>query len=295
MKCPISRPFAAGQREQSPAHSRTGEHQPYRGATQGVGVQRNASHIMTTLTTTRPRQVLRRAMTLVEMLTAIGIIAILISMLVLGINFVSARAKTDKTRTMLQNLRSMMTEFEAKGGRADMIDLPFRTPNGDWIVVRRAVAPAGKLIEGNSLRHPSGNPALGDTQAVIGALIAMPSNRKIVDNLPHDVFLMQPNQPEQAYKPPLFLDGWGNPIMYAPRRAAPLPKNPNTAPSKPRPKDNELEWGVEGLTINGESGYFLQPADGKGLWISAGPDGDFSTGDDNVYSDDSGRQSTAKK
>ena len=257
-------------------------------------MKRKASQIMTTPTTARTGAGVRRAMTLVEMLTAIGIIAILISMLVLGINFVTARAKTDKTRTMLQNLRSMMTEFEAKGGRAELIDGKYRTLNGDWFVTLPVVAPSGKLIEGNALRHPGGNPALGTTQTVIGALLSIPANRKIVDNLPHDAFLIDPGT-QQAYKPPLFLDGWDNPIMYAPRRSTPLPKDPNVAPSKPRPKDSELQWGVEGLTISGQTGYFLQPADGKGLWISAGPDGDFSTGDDNVYSDDSGRQSTAKK
>jgi prepilin-type N-terminal cleavage/methylation domain-containing protein len=253
---------------------------------------------------------MRRAMTLVEMLTAIGVIAILIAMLLIGINFVSARAKTDKTRTMLQNLRSMMTEFEAKGGRADLIDSRYRTTSNGWSVIQRVVAPQGKVIEGSSLRDPKPFTPLGNTQVVIGTLISVPANRKIIDNLPHDSFLMQPPNPtnpgsEQAYKPPLLLDGWGNPILYAPRRATPTPADPNVVPSGPRPKDNELQWGVEGLTFRrwneskkqweDEPGYFLQPADGKGLWISAGPDGDFSTGDDNVYSDDSGRQSTAKK
>ena len=249
-------------------------------------MKRKATHNMTTPTTAQPSACDRSsrprlAMTLVEMLTAIGVIAILISMLVLGINFVSARAKTDKTRTMLQNLRSMMSEFEAKGGTASMIDWPYLTKD-PWQVIKPEVAPVGKVIEGSSLRHPAGNPALGRTQAVIGALIAMPSNRKIVDNLPHDVFLMQSGG-SQAYKPPLFLDGWGNPIMYAPRRATPVP-NPTNPPKDPRPADDKLKWGIEDLVINGETGFILQPADGKGLWISAGPDGDFSTGDDNVYS-----------
>jgi type II secretory pathway pseudopilin PulG len=244
-------------------------------------------------------------MTLVEMLTAIGIIALLISMLVLGINFVTAKAKTDKTRTMLQNLRSMQEEFIAKGGRLRMIDESYLS-TGSWQVIQREVAPVGQLIEGNPLRHPQpngSNPALTRTKTVMGALVSIPDNRKIIDNLPPEAFLMAPvptgsaaGTKENAYKPPILLDGWGNPIIYAPRRVAPVP-NPSSPPSgiTGKPEDKDLVWGIEGLTVNGEPNHVFQPADGKGLWVSAGPDGDFSTGDDNVYSDDSGRQSTGKK
>ena len=254
-------------------------------------VKRQASPIIGT------RRRGRAGMTLVEMLTAIGVIALLISMLVIGINFVSARAKADRTRTMLQNLRSMLNEFEVKGGRTLMIDDKYLS-NADWRVIQREVAPAGKLDEGNALRLPGNNPALVRTQYVIGGLLTMPDNRKVVDNLPPEAFLMQAapaGQKPVAYKPPIFLDGWNNPIIYAPRRAAPVPKDPASPPSSARPADNTLIWGLEGLTINGESGFVFQPSDGKGLWVSAGPDGDFSTGDDNVYSDDSGRTSTGKK
>ena len=250
----------------------------------------------------------RRGMTLVEMLTAIGIIALLISMLVLGIGFVTSKAKTDKTRTILQNLRSMQAEFVAKGGRLRMIDEPYLS-TGSWQVIQREVAPVGQLIEGNPLRHPQtptgsgSNAALKRTRMVMGALVSIPDNRKIIDNLPPEAFLMEPlpaNPPagakESAYRPPILLDGWNNPIIYAPRRASPVP-NPSSPPSgiTGRPEDKDLVWGIEGLTVNGEPNHYFQPADGQGLWVSAGPDGDFSTGDDNVYSDDSGRQSTGKK
>ena len=241
----------------------------------------------------------RAGMTLVEVLTAIGVVALLISMLVLGFNFVSARGKTDRTRTMLQNLRSMLNEFEVRGGRSTMIDKPYLTGSG-WQVIQREVAPVGKLDEGSPLRHPANNAALRKTQTVVAALLTVPDNRKIVENLPPEAFLMQPLDPPKtdkpvAYKPPIFLDGWGNPIIYAPRRAPPAPEDPKIFPSGKRPGDDELVWGLEGLTINGETGHVFQPSDGKGLWVSAGPDGDFSTGDDNVYSDDSGRTSTKRK
>src|SRR5687768_9736863 len=52
----------------------------------------------TAIATTTPR---RGGFTLVELLTAIGIIAVLVALLLLGIRHVSARAKTDKTRTVL--------------------------------------------------------------------------------------------------------------------------------------------------------------------------------------------------
>jgi prepilin-type N-terminal cleavage/methylation domain-containing protein len=255
---------------------------------------------------TRPRrrrsQARRRtsaAFTLVEVLTAIAVIAILASLLLLGINHVSARAKIDRTRTVLQNLRGMMTEFEVKGGRMRMVDAPYLN-NNPWQTIDRETAPPGKMDEGKILNGAKLDevvtlPMFARTRTVTQALLSMPANQTVLNNLPADVRMKDPPA-AGTVTAPVLLDGWHNPILYAPRRAKPVP-NPSSPPSGAPPADSTLKWGLQGLFVKSNPGqeHYYEPADGKGVFVSAGPDGDFSTADDNIYSDDSGTQVTDLK
>jgi type II secretory pathway pseudopilin PulG len=231
-------------------------------------------------------------MTLVEMLTAIGVIAILIAMLVLGINFVSARAKQDKTRMILQNLRSMLSEFEVKGGRKNVIDEPFAKLNNKWWVVTPITMPGsagerGANLIGDPEAWKDDHPSFTNTYTVVNALRSIPSNATIIENLPPElkVKVVRPFVKARQEYIVMPIDAWGNPILYAPRRAPPWP-DPNASsaadPAK-RPPEIDWKWGITGL--NSSTGpRDIQPSDGQGLWISAGPDGDYSTHDDNLYS-----------
>jgi prepilin-type N-terminal cleavage/methylation domain-containing protein len=242
-----------------------------------------------------------RAFTLVEILTAVVIIAILIALLLLGINHVTARAKTDKTRTVLASLKGMLTEFETKGGRMRMIDQPYYKNKTDpWQVVIREIAPKGKMDDGQmdvggNLTNVATTLQFERTRRVVQALLTIQANQSIMNNLPEDVRMKDPPRGGTSALPitaPVLLDGWGNPILFAPRRAKPSP-NPENQPGTGDliPGEATLKWGLQGLFIKANPGveHFYEPTDAKGMFVSAGPDRDFSTADDNIYSDDSGK------
>lgn len=83
----------------------------------------------------------------------------------------------------------------------------------------------------------------------------VPALRKSLENLPQDQRLASAT-PGGAFVP---TDAWNNPIIYVP------------------------PGGLTGVTIRGSTGTITAP-DGRPFFASAGADGNFTTGDDNVYS-----------
>jgi hypothetical protein len=61
-------------------------------------------------------------------------------------------------------------------------------------------------------------------------------------------------------------DGWGNPIIF-------VPASIGLAGSS-----------TQGVKLGTSTYVAITSPDGRPFWASAGPDGDFATGDDNVYS-----------
>jgi len=88
--------------------------------------------------------------------------------------------------------------------------------------------------------------------------------------------------PNQMITVPVLLDGWGNPIIFVPSGL--LGVAPNAANLNPNgtvlPGSGAMQSG------SGSSAITIQvkSPDGRPFWASAGPDGDFSQGDDNMYS-----------
>ena len=82
---------------------------------------------------------------------------------------------------------------------------------------------------------------------------------------------------------PVLLDGWGNPIIFVPGgtlgTGAPLSTTAATAGTVvPNTGAMRSGTGTSAITTNASS------PDGRPFFASAGPDGDFSNGDDNLYS-----------
>jgi len=80
---------------------------------------------------------------------------------------------------------------------------------------------------------------------------------------------------------PLLLDGWGNPIIFVP--ASGLRVNLQD----PANSSQTMPWIVvspEGRVLNNGQATAAVSQPGRPFFASAGPDGDFSKGDDNVYS-----------
>jgi prepilin-type N-terminal cleavage/methylation domain-containing protein len=89
--------------------------------------------------------------------------------------------------------------------------------------------------------------------------------------------------PTQISTVPVLLDGWGDPIIFVSGgllgATAPNPANLN-------PNGTVIPGTGAIQSGSGSSAITLQvkSPDGRPFWASAGPDGDFSQGDDNMYS-----------
>ena len=75
---------------------------------------------------------------------------------------------------------------------------------------------------------------------------------------------------------PVLLDGWGNPIIY-------VPSGGMTGVWMGGPKPEPGSGGISYLSTDAVVKKVMS-VDGRPFWASAGPDGDFSQGDDNLYS-----------
>ncbi|HZZ43437.1 MAG TPA: prepilin-type N-terminal cleavage/methylation domain-containing protein [Tepidisphaeraceae bacterium] len=238
---------------------------------------------------------------LIELMIVIAILVVLLGLSFVGYKVLGTHGKTTTTQTTLESCKSLVTEVEVAGGLPQVqanytsgfpplvsgvspvpIAAPLDTGNNNGNITADAYSST------HTIRYTA--PAIVATQNVMRALISNPKNNTILAQLPGERFLKKPdgtlpttgiafNTPAPPGngqpKYPILLDGWGNPIIYVPAA------------------------GMSGVTVAGltnrivTSGGILAtnygagqsfPAGATGFWASAGPDGDFTTGDDNVYS-----------
>lgn len=259
----------------------------------------------------------RNAFTLIELIVAISVIAILAGMLIVGIQYVGASSREKATRVTLENLQSMLTELENTAGLG-------RLP------AFRSISAPGYIGEGSAIRM---NDAFRYTRDAMAILQSVPANASSIAQLPPETMAVLPWQggvsyltddqvthdgvvyhatdattaepPGGTWTPsaravPLPIDAWGNPIIFV----APPITHANWSTD-----GIEVRYGLTGVTIKGESGTYRvvnpggidypagskYPADEdnaalsrlqhfRPFWVSAGPDGNFQTHDDNIYS-----------
>ena len=206
----------------------------------------------------------RRGFTLIEILVVLGIIAALIAMLFLGFKYVGKSSRDNMSHTMLQNMRSMLTEYTTSGGNLDKLE--------DIYAPSDSVASPTAVAEGASDRNST---AVNQTRTIMARLLAIPSNKKVLDSLPADHVWRTGNDV-------VLLDGFGNPIIYVPRRGL-------TGVNLGKTGENEYPQATKNRTIASPGAKKLSTDDppimlGQPFFASAGEDGDFSKGDDNHYS-----------
>jgi prepilin-type N-terminal cleavage/methylation domain-containing protein len=262
----------------------------------------------------------RSAFTLIEVLIVIGVILILIGLLFAGMKQWQANANRQVTLQRMQMLQGMMGELEAQGPNqfrtqwfmtagplsattycnvlADNAPVPPPPPPGYTFTNEPPFsATASTLGVDNRMQ------AIDDTAGgIMFQLSVLPNNAKALQSLPSNVmaaFVAQipipsgsPTQLPSTLTPgslaawvptppipsgatsfgPVVLDGWGNPIIFVPAGGlSNVYVNCNT--SNPTL-----------LTIPNVPGVSIQSPDHRPFWASAGPDGDFVRGDDNIYS-----------
>lgn len=254
--------------------------------------------IVTETPTGVPLVLRRKGFTLIELLVVIGIIALLASILIVGVRSISQSSHEKATRTNMDNLKSLVVELNNHSGMDKVSNMykynltpPPNYPYGQPLPTPFNPGGAAVAVPGNVQKDsPDRLPAftttappyipkneVARTQLVMGLLNSAAS--AMIQKLPSGTFMTAAEANSVAkLNPPMPvtvpLDGWGNPMIYVPGGGISVTV---TGPNK--------------TVVN----QVIKAPDGKGFWASAGPDGIFTdtmntspnqkpNGDDNVYS-----------
>ena len=216
----------------------------------------------------------RRAMTLIELLVVIGIIALLISLVVIGYSMYGHSADMKAARTRLAVLRNMTAALAAT---------KTSDPNGfDDFFYTNPLNPNQAPTWRDTLRgiNPPINPSITAasrdelqyrTVVLMHRLATLPANLAAIGNVPIEQKLMPPgNSYVGSPTVPLLLDPWGKPMVYVSREGI-----------------TGLSGKAAGKRLTSAGLINLNdplPAGAHGFWMSGGYDMDLTTGDDNIYS-----------
>jgi prepilin-type N-terminal cleavage/methylation domain-containing protein len=230
------------------------------------------------------KRINRPGFTLLELLAVIGILLILISLAILGYSHVDAAATTKATITYLENAKALIVEYEVSapittqraalpppqvgpgpivGGLLDPSGAGTVTTFGEPAVP--SIAAPGDVNPGSPTRYLPATLAM--TETIMQQLARVPNNSRVLAQLPGKQIMLDANSQPMTYNgkaTTVMLDGWKNPIIYVPA------------------------GGLSGVTINGgKTGPQVKTViavDGRPFFASAGQDGNFANGDDNLYS-----------
>lgn len=249
------------------------------------------------------------AFTLIEVISVVAILALLMTIAAYGFNKVIGGSKQRATEVTMGNLRSMLTEYEvvSKGltrqparmwvGGATVTlagtyniwrdgDADTALPEPDPIPTPGDVTTAA----GTGANGRYSADGIANTQLVLGMLQQIPAVKTAMAQIPSSQYMETIQAGHGGVKltvtepsgygngnnkpaPPLVLDGWGNPILFVPSGGI-YDLTVGDVKRKQQPTT---------LTPPSNDGPIKSP-DARPFWASAGPDGDFSKGDDNIYS-----------
>ena len=237
-----------------------------------------------------PAPVRRTAFTLIELLIVIGIITLLISIALYGFGVVGGSMKGKITGAQLDNSRNLLQTFTD----TTTIDKLLPTPpvaTGHWAAGANATSDNAKSCVVSALNAPL---LLQDTARVVARLRSVPSNRASLEKMSTDrvraqgynaltvTYNDQDGVAQTATLPAstadqpslVLLDGTGQPIYFVPGGGL---ANVNVG-YHGNNADRTL------ATSYDQVNQIIRSPEHLPFWVSPGPDGDLTTGDDNVYS-----------
>jgi len=244
----------------------------------------------------------RKAFTLIELLLVIGVLVILIGIVVWGLKGGGTAVAAKATRTTLQNVTNMSEELNRKNKMEGLNSIyPTKPPDVPPV-------PGPETAPGNVTSDTKNQDRLGSavyrTAQFMRYLSSIPDNKKILERLPSDQLLSVPASGSFSGGT-VVLDGWRNPILFVPpaglQYVASKEKNATAgsgtnyargarviAQAKDSPSGGLVFWTAINSTSTAPPGpdWFegIRSPDGRAFWASAGPDGSFIDGDDNIYS-----------
>jgi type II secretory pathway pseudopilin PulG len=199
------------------------------------------------------------------MTVVIGIIMVLLTMSVIGYRYIEASAARHRTRAALHDLEGMTAELDRTGG---MVRVLSPTTLSLYQTNSQVTAPGDVTAAGGNQVTVSTSYSTN----VIQYLVLVPANQQALSQMPAKSLvpgsyrLTSTNIQVSAVA-----DGWGNPIIFVPPGGLTGVNLGATANSS-----GTISYARTGVTITSP--------DHRWFWASAGPDGNFANGDDNVYS-----------
>jgi len=223
-----------------------------------------------------------RGFTLIEVLTVVGIIALLAGIVAVAFSVVGRNAASRRTAVAMESLLGMQTEYtkavtlpsQLRTSMVSAADLdnnaaPGINPTANIAMRMRGdpnVSSAlGKMSSGDldsSLTCPvwvSGTNYDKDDLVSVGGVGYKALNAVTPSTTPpaSDTANWSPASIPSSIQVPV--DGWGKGMRF-------------------------VGGGLTNVTVGGQSNQTITGSNGHPFWVSAGPDGSFENGDDNVYS-----------
>lgn len=211
----------------------------------------------------------RKGFTTIELIMAISILMLLAGLVVVGFNVVGNSGKKNATKVALESYRAMLGELDAAAMLQRVKDL-YGPDYG-----RKAMPAPGNVTTdaGPAVFAPGLGPnGLGNTANVLKQLYAMPRNRQILQALPAEKIVKVFKSKDSADVVIVLVDGWGNPMLFVPPGGM----------MGVRFSDGSVRKVTSVAVV--PNNIDPPPAGATAFFASAGADGDFGTGDDNVYS-----------
>jgi prepilin-type N-terminal cleavage/methylation domain-containing protein len=215
----------------------------------------------------------RSGFTLIEILAVICIILVLIAMVIGAYRHISQASARRETIAELHICRGLLQEYEGHNGVAFLPTLTGAGPLG---------APGGDTSNraSGSMRYTTG--VVVNTKKVMAVLMQVPANRTVIEGV-QNKRILEPNgaaAPSSLDSGVVLLDGWGDPIIAVPATGLLvniLDPNDSTGATK-------TQYVVRSSGTYVKASAPAVSAGDRPFFASAGQDGDFSVGEDNVYS-----------